>query len=113
MKTAREEAITVLYGQATSGGELRAFGEVRQMDVDALTAAIEARDAQHEALFLGTANSAANLRSALKMATEALEEIAEYDTDFAKGPADNVGALQTISERALSQISKLTQVPRG
>lgn len=32
----------------------------------------------------------------------ALEAIAEYDTDFAVGPADNVARLQTIAERALS-----------
>jgi hypothetical protein len=43
----------------------------------------------------------ARLRADLNTARTALERIAEYETDWAKGTADNVGALQAIAEGAL------------
>jgi chromosome segregation ATPase len=47
-------------------------------------------------------NRATRLETRIQALREGLDGIADYDTDFAKGPADNVNVLQAIAERALA-----------
>jgi hypothetical protein len=77
-------------------------------------AELEAREAGHQRTVDALYRDLAALRERLGEAREALETIAEYDTDFAKGPADNVAALQTVAERALARLDASPQAdPMG
>jgi hypothetical protein len=61
--------------------------------------AIADRDAEHAALHASDTAEIARLQAALT-------EIAEYDTDWTRGPAENVGILQGIAEGALAATTK-------